>query len=208
MKHLVRLILCCLVSTVLHSQRMVGVPIVVIVDDQNPITLSPADLKAEVGHRAVAVASITSLRGVGLHYILRNDTSGWTRWPKGTKQQASTADELLRQVVVPTSDVGSLVNFDDHAYIDVPNEKDPQKLSAKLGRNGRGSTAMYDTVIKSAKWLPTQAAPAGSRKVMFLFCDGEDNASQHNLDQATEALQAARIPVFIFAPSSVEKGQQ
>jgi len=208
MKPLLRLILCCLVSGVLNAQQSIEAPIVVIVDNQNPITLIPSDLKAEIGHRAATVVSVTPLGGVGLQYVLLNDTSGRTQWPKGTKQQAAIADELLRQVVAPSSDVGSLVNFDDHAYIDVPNEKDPEKLSAKLGRTGRGSTAMYDTVIKSAKWLPTQAATAGSRRVMFLLCDGEDNASQHSLDQATEALQEARIPIFIIAPSSVESGKQ
>ena len=40
---------------------------------------------------------------------------------------------------------------------------------------------------------------------MFLFCDGEDNLSVLKLNQAIERLQREGIPLFIFAPSKVQK---
>lgn len=208
MKRLASLILCCFVGPALYGQQTVDVPIVIVVDDQDSISLNLSDLKAEVRYQPTAVTSITSLAGRRLQYVLLNDASGRNQWPQGTKQQTDAADQLLRQVVVAGSDVGSLVNFSDQVYIDVQNENNPQKLAAKLERTGRGGTVTYDAVVSAAKWLAKRATVVGSRKVMFLFGDGEDNASRSNLNQATEALQRTGIPIFIVAPSSVETKKQ
>lgn len=208
MKRLVSLILCCFVGPASYGQQTVSVPIAIIVDDQGSIPLNLSDLKAEVRHQPAAVTSITSLAGKRLQYILLNDASGSNQWPNGTKQQADAADQLLRQVVVASSDVGSLVNFSEEVYIDVQNENNPQKLAAKLERTGRGGTGMYDAVVSAANWLAKQPAVADCRKVMFLFSDGEDNTSRSSLDRATKALQRTGITIFIVAPSSVETKKQ
>ncbi len=207
-KRLASLILCCAVSAVSYGQQTVDVPILIILDDQSPISLNPSDLKAEVGRQPVPVTSITPLAGERLQYVLLNDASGGTRWPGGTRQQTEVEEELLRQVIVAGSDIGGLVNFNDEFYLDVKNEKDPQKLVAKLERKGRGGTATYDAVVSAANRLGKQALAPGLRKVMFLFCDGEDNASRSSSDQATEALQRTGIPIFIVAPSSIETSKQ
>lgn len=208
MKRLASLILCCFVGPALYGQQAVNVPIAIIVDDQDSISLNLADLKAEVRHQPAVVTSITSLAGKRLQYVLLNDASGRNQWPNGIKQQTDAADQLLRQVIVAGSDVGSLVNFGQEVYIDVQNENNPQKLAAKLERTGRSGTPMHDAVVSAAKWLAKQSAVADCRKVMFLFGDGEDNTSRSNLDQATEALQRTGIPIFIVAPSSVETKKQ
>jgi hypothetical protein len=208
MKWLVFLILCCFVSPVLYGQQTVNVPIAIIVDDQNPTSINLSNLKAEVRHQPATVMSITPLAGERLQYILLNDASGRNQWPNGTKQQTDAADQLLKQVGVASSGVGSLVNFSDQVYIDVQNENDPQKLAAKLERTGRGGTVMYEAVVSAAKWLGKQPALPDSRKVMFLFGDGEDNTSRSTLDDAGDALQRTGIPIFIVAPSSVETKKQ
>src|ERR1700724_406533 len=167
MKGLASLILCCLVGVALYGQQAVSVQIAIIVEDRDSTSLNLSDLKVEVGNQPAAVTSITSLAGERLQYLLLNDASGRNQWPNGTKQQTDAADQLLRQVVVASSDVGSLVNFSDEVFIDVQNENNPQKLAAKLERTGRGGTVTYDAVVSAAKWLGKQAAVAGCRKVMF-----------------------------------------
>jgi len=189
---------------------MVNVPIAVIVDNDSPNPLSLSDLKVELGHQPVSLTSITPLGGKRLQYVLLNDASGSTRnvWPNGTKQQTDAEDQFLKQIVVASSDVGTLVNFSDGIYVDVQNENNPEKLAAKLDRKGMGDTKIYDAVVSAVQWLARQAALPDCRKVIFLFTDGDDNTSRSSLDEATDALQRTGIPIFIVAPSSVERKRE
>lgn len=204
MKRVLPIALCCL-TTIVCAQQTISVPIIVASGDQTSISIKNTDLKAEIDHQAVTIASITPLAPGHLKYVLLSDQSGATRWPRGIRQQTDIADRLLRQVITAGDDLGSLVNFGDDIYIDVQNEKDPKKLMAKLERDGRGATKLYDAVVASAKWLGKQPVDPEHRKVMFLFCDGEDNGSKNRLTDAVDALQAATIPVFVIAPATVER---
>jgi hypothetical protein len=212
MKCLIPLLLCCLVNVASNVEQTVDVPVPIIVDDNSPISLSPSDLKVEVRSQPVNVTSITPLAEQGLQYVLLNDASGRNLWPNGMKQQSDAADQLLKQVIMASSDIGSLVNFSDQAvhrfHIDAQNENDPQKLAAKLERSGSGATGMYDAVVSAAKWLGKQDATPARRKVIFLFCDGGDTASRSSLDDATEALQRTRVPIFIVAPGTTTDGEK
>jgi Mg-chelatase subunit ChlD len=199
--------LCCL-TAVLHAQRTISVPIIVAGGNHASISVKEADLKAEVNHQRVTIASVTPLADRHLQYVLLNDQSGSTRWSEGIKHQTEVAEQFLKQVVAAGSDIGSLVNFGDDVYIDVQNEKDPLILAAKLERKGVGGTKLYDAVVSAAKWLAKQPVSSDHRKVMFLFCDGEDNASKRRLSEAIDTLQRATIPIFIVAPSSVETKKQ
>jgi hypothetical protein len=63
--------------------------------------------------------------------------------------------------------------------------------------------------------IPWSLLPAGwivsvpdTRKAIFLFSDGDDNASLTSLQGIIVAVQAVHIPVFVIAPSSVEHKRQ
>jgi hypothetical protein len=143
--------------------------------------------------------------GPSLQYVLLNDASGLTHWPGGTEQQVSVATQFLKRVVTPGSDVGSLVNFSDRdsIFMDVVNSTNPHDIAKKLVGEGRGGTAIYDSVVSAAAWLSKQG-PSDRRKMVFLFSDGDDDASSLSLNDAIKAVQAVRIPVFVIAPSAVE----
>jgi hypothetical protein len=207
MRCLSPLILCCL-TAVLHAQQTISVPIIVTGKDNTSISIKDADLRAEVNHQPVVIGSLTPLAGKQLQYVLLNDQSGSTKWPGGIKQQTEVADQFLTQVVTAGDDIGSLVNFGDYVYIDVQNEKDPLKLAGKLERKGVGGAKLYDAVVSAGKWLAKQSVNPEHRKVMFLFCDGEDNTSKSRLSEAIDTLQRATIPIFIISPSSVETKKQ
>jgi len=153
------------------------------------------------------MTSVTPLAGQHLQYVLMNDASANSQWPGGIKQQTDVADQLLKDIV-SNSDLGSLANFAEQSNIDVPNQKDPKQLSAKLEREGRGATSLYDALVSTAKWLSKQPLAFDSRKVIFLVCDGTDNASTHRLPQAIETLQRAAIAVFIIAPATTGSNTQ
>jgi hypothetical protein len=203
MKRLSLLIICCLAHAA-WGQHTVNVPILVD-GGQGQAPIKDSDLKAEVNGRPVAVLSMASLAGEYLQYALLNDQDRHTRWPNGNKQQIELANRFLKQVVVGGSDTGSLVNFGEGVFLDVQNEKNPQKLAAKLEAVGNvDESNLYDAVVSTAKWLAKQPLSPGARKAVFLFTDGQDHVSKSNIRQATEVLQLASVPIFIVAPSSVE----
>jgi hypothetical protein len=72
--------------------------------------------------------------------------------------------------------------------LDVENSTDPEEIAAKLERRGRQGTRMYDAVVAAADWLAKQE-PSDKRKVIFVFSDGDDNASQISLQGAIAAVQ-------------------
>jgi von Willebrand factor type A domain len=207
MKRLSLLIICCLAHAA-WSQHTVNVPILVDAG-QGHVPIKDSDLKAEVNGRPVAVLSMASLASEYLQYALLNDQDRHTRWPNGNKQETELANRFLKQVVVAGTDTGSLVNFGEGVFLDVQNEKNPQKLAAKLEPVGNvDESDLYDALVSAARWLAKQPLSPGARKAVFLFSDGQDHVSKYNLRQATEVLQLAAVPIFIVAPSSIENRKE
>ncbi len=206
MKRLVLVILSCFLNCVLYGQQTISVPIIVE-GDQATLSLRDSNLKVEVNHQPVTVSSFTPLAGQHLLYALINGERKNTLWPTGSAQQIDVAGQFLKEVITAGVDIGSLINFSDEYFLDVSDQKDPQQLAAKL-MNDRSGAAVYDAVVATADHLATKPDIPGYRKVMFLFCDGEDNLSVLKFNQATERVQRESIPLFIFAPSAVRKKTQ
>jgi len=144
---------------------------------------------------------------LNLHYALLNDTSGKTLWPKGMEQQVNLESQFLEQVVRSGTDIGSLVNFGENFYLDVQNSTKPADIKAKLIREGRGGTSTFDAVVAAANWLDKYQF-RDSRKAIFLFSDGDDNASKWPLQKTITSVQAVHIPIFVIAPAVVEHKKQ
>src|SRR5439155_10577084 len=69
---------------------------------------------------------------------------------------------------------------------------DLKKLQAALQHvEARGGTALYDAIIASSDYLMKSHL---QRKVLFVVTDGEDDASQENLEQAVHRLQQENGP--------------
>src|SRR5581483_2802274 len=144
---------------------------------------------------------------LNLHYALLNDTSGKTLWPRGMEQQVNLVSQFLEQVVRPGTDIGSLVNFGEKFYLDVQNSTKPADIKAKLIREGHGGTSVFDAVVAAANWLDKYQF-RDSRKAIFLFSDGDDNASRWPLVKTIASVQAVHIPVFVIARAVVEHKKQ
>jgi len=91
--------LCCL-TTLLHGQQTVSIPVIVANGDQASSSIKVSDLKVQIEGRPVTVSSVTPLAGGHLQYVLLNDQSGKLLWPNGIKQQTEVADQFLNQGVV------------------------------------------------------------------------------------------------------------
>jgi VWFA-related protein len=86
-----------------------------------------------------------------------------------------------------------VVNFNDEYYLDQDFTNDLLKLKEALEKiDARGGTALYDAVVASADHLKKNARL--DKKVLFVVTDGEDNASNGNLEQAIKLLQEENGP--------------
>ncbi|MGZ4788661.1 MAG: vWA domain-containing protein [Terriglobales bacterium] len=138
-----------------------------------------------------------------MQFVLLNDQSGSSKWPAGTAQQAFFEDVLLKTLMVPGVDRGSLLNYNDEFYFDAQNVSDPAVISGKIVRAGRGGTATHDAIVRAGKWLQKQPLNSDGRKLMFLFTDGDvDNASTCSFKPALDEILKTGIPVFVIVPRS------
>jgi Ca-activated chloride channel homolog len=86
-----------------------------------------------------------------------------------------------------------VVNFNDEYYLDQEFTSDIKKLQAALEHvEARGGTALYDAIVASADYLTRSPL---QRKAIFVVTDGEDDASQESLEQATHHLAQENGPV-------------
>ena len=142
--------------------------------------------------------------GTSWQYVLLNDKSARTFWPGGIEEQANAAAQFLKEVVQSGSDVGSLINFNQEFLLEVENSTDPDKIATKLARHGRGGTQLFDALILAADWLAKEES-YDKRKAIFVFSDGDDDASQASLEETIAAIQKTQIPIIIVTTSVVER---
>ncbi len=92
-------------------------------------------------------------------------------------------------------DEAFIVNFADEAFIDQDFTSDVNQLREGLSHiDAHGGTALYDAVVASADKLAIDAKRG--KQVIILITDGEDNASQLNLEQAIRRVQQLSGPVI------------
>jgi VWFA-related protein len=94
-----------------------------------------------------------------------------------------------------SQDEAFVVNFSDEAIIDQEFTSDVNKLREGLSHiEAKGGTALYDAVAASADKLAAEAKRP--KQVIILITDGEDNASDYNLEQTIRRVQQLSGPVI------------
>ncbi len=89
-----------------------------------------------------------------------------------------------------------IVNFNDDAYLDVPFTNDIHKLEQGLARiDSRGGTAMRDAINMSLDYERAEAKK--DKKVLMVITDGNDNASNINLENLVR--RANQSDTIIYA---------
>jgi len=93
-----------------------------------------------------------------------------------------------------------IVNFNDRAFLDLPQDKDftsdISEMEEALGRiDSRGRTAMRDAVQMSIDHLRTKTNKG--KKVLVLVTDGDDNASVVSLEGLVKASQESNVLIYV-----------
>jgi Ca-activated chloride channel homolog len=91
-----------------------------------------------------------------------------------------------------------VVNFGTDSYLDQDFTSDVTLLQKALQSvSMRGSTALYDAVVASSVHLERSARL--DKKVLLVITDGQDNASQETLQEATYRLQREKKGPTLYA---------
>lgn len=183
-------------------------PVIVAGTSQSSIPVQPSDFRAEVNHQPASVESVVPLSGKHLRYVLIHDARLHNDWPGGRDQQVHVAKELLQQVISPGADTGTLVSYGELVLLGSQNQKDPRKLASEVVTDRINPARLYDAIFAASSLLAKQESSSDERKVAFLICDGKDSGSQVDLSNILKLLQKASIPLFVVAPSDVEKRKE
>jgi Ca-activated chloride channel homolog len=98
-----------------------------------------------------------------------------------------------------------VVNFGQRPYLDQDFTSDVNLLQAALRQSStRGSTALYDAVVASARHLRNN--PQLDKKVLLVITDGEDNMSRETLEDAKFQLQQPTKGPTVYAIGITEEG--
>ena len=101
-----------------------------------------------------------------------------------------------------------VVNFNDEAFLDLPNRKDfandTTELEEALGRiESRGGTAMRDAIRMAIDHINGKSHRG--KKVLVVVTDGDDNASVISMEDLVKASQQSEVLIYAVGLLSEEE---
>jgi len=161
--------------------------------DGTPAELSASDveLKLDGESHSVEVRRLSPQ----LRYCLLLDVSGSLK--DRLKQEQDEAIALLSKIPKPGRDQGLLVAFNTESYLDAASSDPQQLIKAISSERAQGYTALYDAIGACAdSMIKTKTVYESDLRVMFIFSDGDDNASFLKPDGTLQFLAKARVRVY------------
>jgi VWFA-related protein len=96
---------------------------------------------------------------------------------------------------VPTQDRVTLLGFNDNIMTLTRKATDPAERIRAVDRLAPwGSTALYDTILRSVDMLGRQAG----RKALVVFTDGEDQGSHATINDVERRLQSSDVTLYMI----------
>jgi VWFA-related protein len=172
--------------------------------------LTPADLRVfDNGKQPESITYFLREENLPLEVGILIDVSGSVANVFQAQQKAASL--FLQQTLRP-SDHASLIAFGSETHVVQDFTPSLSQLASAIGHLTAGdtSTAIYDSVRTSCEKLARRQQSGPNRRALVLITDGEDNASQGQLDDAIDA--ALQSDVVIFAlntnvnPESTDRG--
>ena len=128
---------------------------------------------------------------IPLELVAAIDISG-SMSPGMVKMKAAVKEFLG---AVPPQDQVTLVGFNDNIMTLTRKATDPAERMRAVDRLAPwGSTALYDTILRSVEMLGRQTG----RKVLVIFTDGEDQGSHATLADVERRLQSSDVTLYMI----------
>ncbi len=181
--------------------NLVAVPVSVTDAQGNPIrNLRAEDFQLEEEGVTQQVQALGEPGKTPVELVLLFDVSRSVRNRFDFEREA--ANRFLREVFKP-GDAVSVFSIGSAPKLSVQRTDSVEKAIAGTTaiEPTEDATAFFATVVRAARHLNDSANP-GSRRVMVVISDGEDNSSEHvQLDQATRELQRSDSLFYAINPS-------
>src|SRR5437867_6003172 len=183
------------------SSNLIAVTVSVTNGNGQPVTnLSIRDFTIEEDGKLQSIAQLGEPGETPVELALLFDISGSTRPRFEFEQEA--ASKFLREVIRP-SDTVSIFTIGSDPKLVQERTVDVNAAVQELRQvqPTQGATAFYDTVVKAAQHVQKTAAP-GTRRVLIVVSDGEDNYSDPNgISDALREIQRADCLFYSLNPS-------
>jgi len=158
--------------------------------------LSKEQLSAFVDDRPAVVQDVVSASEQPLVFAIIIDISASLYDKQEQAFEKESSLELFRQLA-RAPNTGFFGDFNDELYLShKPASVDSVLQEIKNIGQFRGGTALHDAVLDAAKLVSRAAKGTSSRRAVFVFTDGQENASNLNLKQVVPELQRQGVPIF------------
>lgn len=192
------LVFLCALRTVAQTSKAASQDAVRVLATVSPrgAKLSKDQLTALVDNHPTEISDVSPANEQPLVFAILLDISGSLRTKGEQSSEEELALELFRAMASP-SNKGFLGDFNDELYLSYnPASVDSVVKELKIVGRFRGGTALRDAVLGAAKLVNKASKGTSSRRAVFVFTDGEDNASKLSPKQAVPELQKQGVPIF------------
>lgn len=162
--------------------------------------LTKSDFRVYEDGRAQTIRFFGRQSNLPLRIGVLIDTSNSVRGRLHFEKEA--AIDFLQDVLRPDKDEAFVVGFDAEAQI-MQNYTDNigELASAIRMLQAGGATALYDAIYNACKqkMLVFPPTPPYLRRVLIVVSDGQDNQSEHTLDEALAMAQKAQATIYAIS---------
>ena len=165
---------------------------------------TPADMELKENGKSASIVSVRRIGRIPLHYCLLVDISGSSA--KDFEFEKTTVSSFLDKLIKPRVDHGWVVLFNDEGRetTETDNPEPIKKLVSSAV--ARGGTALYEGMASCAnRMLRAEWEKGQELRVMFLFSDGEDDASRISLLQTSDLMLEPDLRIYAITPESLER---
>jgi VWFA-related protein len=118
------------------------------------------------------------------------------------KYEQGAAAEFLRKILRPNTDKAMVVGFNQKVHFEQDLTNDVAALKRAVTRlKPSGETALYDAIAFAADKLRKESEP-GTRKIIILISDGDNNGGKVIMNDAEQAALRAEAPIYCLSTNN------
>ena len=183
--------------------RLVILPVSVVNKDGKLVTDLPQKALKVFENGAEQPLKIFRREDVPISLGIIIDNSGSMR---EKRQKVESASLDLVRASNPMDEV-FIVNFNDDPFLDVPITSDIKKMEEGIARiDSRGGTAMRDAIDGAMTYVKKEGHR--QKKVLLVITDGNDNASNINLEKLVNRAQQNEVLVYAIGLLNEEEHRE
>lgn len=125
------------------------------------------------------------------------------------QMQTSIVSELLPSVIEPSRDKVFLVGFSSRVQLLQPPTAEVAEVRKALQQlpTNQNLTSLFDAIVQTCRNQFDSLPRTGSeRRLMFLFSDGEDTRSIHNLEDAAAVAIHSGVTIYAISKEQAQGG--